>query len=175
MVRKVYFLPTLSAIGMSATLALVVSAGPHTALAATQVPFTAQFSGAITFSPTASGFPVHVSGAGDASHLGRSTNSGTVVLLNETNTACPATGFVVLNTQTLTAANGDQIFLTITDHPCPAGGPGLFSGSDPYTITGGTGRFSGASGQGTFVGNGNFNNNTFSYTFSGEILSPNPH
>ena len=79
---------------------------------------------------------------------------------------------MVQNTQTLTAANGDQIFLSITDHPCPAGGPGLFSGSDPYTITGGTGRFTGATGQGTFVGNGNFNNNTFTYMFSGEMSAP---
>lgn len=172
MLRKVYLKPALLAIGMSALLALLSSAGAPRALAATQVPFTAQFSGAITFSPTPSGFPVHVSGTGGGSHLGRSTNGGTVVLLNETNSECPTTGFVVLNTQTITAANGDRVFLTITDHPCPAGGPGLFSGSDPYTITGGTGRFAGASGGGTFVGNGNFNNNTFSYMFSGAISVP---
>lgn len=172
MFRKIYRRPAVLAIGLSALFALASTDGASRAIAATQVPFTAQFSGAITFSPTATGFPVHVSGSGDGSHLGRSTNSGTVLLLNETNTACPTTGFVVQNTQTLTAANGDQIFLSITDHPCPAGGPGLFSGSDPYTITGGTGRFTGATGQGTFVGNGNFNNNTFTYTFSGEMSAP---
>ena len=169
MLRKAF----VAGIGMSAFVALCSSAGTHTVVAASQVPFAAQFSGAITFSPTASGFPVHVSGVGDASHLGRSSNSGTVVLLNEINSDCPTTGFVVLNTQTITAANGDQIFLSITDHPCPAGGPGLFSGTDPYTITGGTGRFTGATGQGTFAGNGDFNTNTFTYIFSGQISAPN--
>lgn len=157
-------------------VALECSGGPQAALAATQVPFHAQFSGAMHLSNTPTGFPVNVSGTGKATYLGRSSNSAQVTQLTDTNSSCPTTGFVVLNTGTLRSNqdNNDEIRVTITDHPCPvAGQPGLFSGTDSYTVTGGTGRFAGATGQGSFTGTGNFNNLTFTYTFSGTITAPN--
>ena len=157
-------------------IALWCSSGPQTAYAATQVPFEAHFSGAMHLSNSPGGFPVNVGGIGDASYLGHSSNSAHVIQLNEANSSCPATGFVVLNTGILrsTQDNNDQIYVAITDHPCPvAGRPNVYSGTDSYTVTGGTGRFAGATGGGSFTGTGNFNNLTFTYTFSGTITAPN--
>ena len=176
MVSKRHIATALLPLGTPVLVALWCSSGPQTALAATQVPFHAQFSGAMHLSNAPGGFPVDVAGTGHASHLGGSSNSAHVILLNETNSSCPTTGFVVLNTGTLRSAqaNNDQIYVTITDHPCPvAGQPNVYSGTDSYTVTGGTGRFSGATGQGSFTGTGNFNNLTFTYTFSGSITAPN--
>ena len=173
MVTKLRILSASAAICMSALIALVTGAGPKTAVAATQVPFTAEYSGAMYL--TNGGFPVSVKGSGKASHLGASANQGTVTLLDEQNSNCPATGFVVLNHQTLTSIqdNDDTIDITISDHPCPVTNePGFYSGSDRYVVTGGTGRFTHASGQGTFVGSGDFNNDTFVYTFNGTISPP---
>lgn len=176
MVSKRRIGAALVPLGIPIVLALWCSSRPQTALAATQVPFQAQFSGSMQLSNSPTGFPVDVNGSGEASLLGGSTNSAHVTQLDETNSNCPTTGFVVLNQGTLTSAHDsdDQIYVTITDHPCPvAGQPGLYSGTDSYTVTGGTGRFSGATGQGSFTGNGNFNNFTFTYTFSGTISAPN--
>lgn len=161
-------------LGIPVALALWCTSAPQTAVAATQVPFEAQFSGSMHLSNSPTGFPVNVSGTGSASYLGRSTNSAHVTQINEPNSNCPTTGFVVLNHGVLTSSqdNDDQIDVTIIDHPCPVG-PGLYSGSDSYVVTGGSGRFAGASGQGTFTGTGNFNNLTFTYTFSGTITAPN--
>ena len=157
-------------------VALWCSSGPQTVLAATQVPFEAHYSGAMHLSNLPGGFPVNVTGSGNASHLGQSSNSAHVIQLNETNSGCPTTGFVVLNTGVLrpTQDSNDQIDVMITDHPCPvAGQANVYSGTDSYTVTGGTGRFAGATGQGSFTGTGNFNNLTFTYTFSGTITAPN--
>lgn len=62
----------------------------------------------------------------------------------------PASG-----TSTLTAANGDAVYLTMTGTVCEVGATGLnvphtFSGT--YTITGGTGRFDNATGSGSVTG-----------------------
>ena len=119
---------------------------------------------------------MNVAGSGRASYLGTSSNSAHVIQLSETNSSCPTTGFVVLNTGTLRSAqdNNDPIYVTITDHLSPvAGQPNVYSGTDSYTVTGATGRFSGATGQGSFTRTGNFNNLTFTYTFSGTITAPN--
>jgi hypothetical protein len=92
---------------------------------------------------------------------------------SQPNPACPTTGFVVTNDETLTAANGDQVTLTILDEPCPVPGePGIYDGVSTYHISAGTGRFAGATGEGAFDGRGNFNNPdelTFTYTFDGTI------
>jgi hypothetical protein len=166
--RAAYF-----TVGAGAVGALVTGLGLQPASAATHVPFKAVYSG--TFIPTDTGF--NVSGAGHATKLGSSTNQGTVVMLSQPNESCPTTGFVVTNDETLIAANGDQVTLTILDKRCPvAGEPGIYDGVSTYHITGGSGRFADATGEGTFDGRGDFNfpnNLTFTYTFDGTISVPN--
>ena len=171
MTRKLLKRSALFALG--ASIALVNISGSPVAAATMQVPFKAHYSG--TFVPTDTGFTV--GGMGRATQLGNSNNQGTVVIQSQPNPACPTTGFVVTNDETLTAANGDQVTLSILDMPCTvAGEPGIYDGVSTYHITGGSGRFAGASGHGTFDGRGNFNvpnNFTFTYTFDGTISAPN--
>ena len=154
-------------VGTSAFSALVT--GLPAASAASQVPYKAVYRG--SFTQTNTGFSVR--GAGHATHLGNSSNQGTVVIQQQPNPSCPDTGFVVTNDETLTAANGDHVTLTILDQPCPVPGePGIYDGVSTYYVTGGTGRFAGASGQGSFDGRGDFTNPNdlrFTYTFDGTI------
>lgn len=162
------------ATGTLTALATGVGAQPASAdSAATRAPFKAHYAG--SFTATSTGFSV--SGSGNATLLGMTENNGTVVMQPQANPACPSTGFVVTNDEVLTAANGDQVVLTILDMPCPVPGqPGIYDGVSTYHITGGTGRFAGANGHGSFDGRGNFNNPddlTFTYTFSGTISVPN--
>jgi hypothetical protein len=52
-------------------------------------------------------------------------------------------------TGTFTAANGDQLYFTISGAVLPSNHPDYdFEFQDPFTFTGGTGRFSGAEGSG---------------------------
>lgn len=169
---KLRYRTALLPIAMSALIALVVGAGAQVA-SATSVPMKAFYSG--SFTPTSTGFSV--SGTGNATTLGNTSNQGTVVMQSQPNPNCPTTGFVVTNDETVTAANGDQATLRILDAPCPVQGePGIFDGVSTYYITGGTGRFAAASGQGRFDGRGDFtdpNNLTFTYTFNGTLSARN--
>jgi hypothetical protein len=170
MTKKLHMHRTSLLFGACVLTVLVTVSGLQAASAATtQVPFKAFYSG--SFTPTDTGFSV--AGTGHASLLGSGTNVGTVVMLSQANPACPTTGFVVSNDEILTAANGDQIDLSILDMPCPVPGePGIFDGISTYLITGGSGRFANATGQGYFNGRGDFNNLTFIYTFIGTISAP---
>jgi hypothetical protein len=80
------------------------------------------------------------------SHLGRAGFDGIleVNLLLGTQTG----------TRTFTAANGDELYATVTGTSAPVG-PGLIGFSAIFTFTGGTGRFTNASGtaQGEGVAN----------------------
>ena len=140
---------------------------------ATLVPFKAQFAGTMNLTPPVPpGFPVDVSGTGEASFLGDSTNTAHVTFVEQME--CEnGTGFVVQNSGTLKSneRSADTITVAITDRPCPVG-PNLYSGTSPYTVTGGTGRFAGASGSGSFTGTGDFNTLTFTYVFDGVISAP---
>jgi hypothetical protein len=157
----------------STVIALGALAVPSTAVAAPTAPFNATYVG--SFSGTTTGFSVR--GTGHATLLGSSTNRGAVVMQSEPNPTCPTTGFVVTNNETLTAANGDHITITMLDEPCPVQGePGIYDGVAQYVITGGTGRFVRATGTGTFDGRGDFNKPddlTFTYSFNGTISTPN--
>ena len=82
-------------------------------------------------------------GAGVISHLGRSTQSITGCFSPATLTS---TGDV-----TLTAANGDQIHLTVTSTFAPSGPGGNAVVTSIGTITGGTGRFADATGFASIV------------------------
>lgn len=94
-------------------------------------------------------------GSGQATHLGRFSIritfciDGTDILddgeLTEGESA-PYDGGVGV----LTAANGDELHITIAGAVLPSDHPDFdFEFDDPYVITGGTGRFAGASGGGT--------------------------
>lgn len=161
------------ALGTSAVVALVIGAGTQAASAATQVPFKGVYTG--SFTQTDTGFSV--GGTGHSTMLGNSSNQGTVVIQSQPNPTCPTTGFVVTNDEIFTAADGDQLALSILDMPCPvAGEPGIYDGVSTYHITSGSGRFAGASGQGSFDGRGDFTNPydlTFTYTFNGTISAAN--
>jgi hypothetical protein len=125
---------------MGVLLALCATNAPaaqHT----TTVPFTAV--GQATLTPSMDG-TLHVSGAGEATHLGRYTVSGTQVFQ-------PGLPPTFVGDITMTAANGDELYITVTGvltgfFPNPAG-------EGQYEITGGTGRFEGASGSGSFDAN----------------------
>lgn len=83
---------------------------------------------------------------GTATHLGRTTF--------ETQHCTPLGDQITGGTETLTAANGDQIFVTYSGNaPFNLGtsvpGVTVIDMSGPFTIVGGTGRFDGASGSGT--------------------------
>jgi hypothetical protein len=129
------------------------------------VPFKASLSGTATLTSPTSGELV---GAGSASHMGSITNAGHVQAYpDQPSSSCP-NGFVSVNTETLTAANGDRLTLTSQDVACPQG-PGQFQGSGDWTVTGGTGRFKGASGRGSLQGVVDFSAGTFSISFDGSI------
>jgi hypothetical protein len=130
-----------------ASLAALALTGP--ARAGAQVPFKGAFTGFAT--PKAVDpctYPVPISGAGQATHLGRFTWESTIVV-TDLCTLFPGFNFHD-DSVTLTAANGDQLFGT------GVGTGSLVDFTDPgkirvlsymtLTITGGTGRFVNSTG-----------------------------
>jgi hypothetical protein len=93
----------------------------------------------IDVTPNPEGLLVTATGEGQATHLGRFTRLGKVVVHPEDGSA---EGTVVF-----TAANGDQLFMDVIGLPTTTA-----SISGTYTFTGGTGRFGNASGGADFVG-----------------------
>jgi hypothetical protein len=131
--------------------------------ASSPIPFTASFSGsaAIT-SPTTTSF----SGTGTATQMGRIASQGHVDITGS-DPSCPG-GVANVNTETLTAANGDRLTITSQDVACPTG-PGEYHGTGHWTVTSGTGRFSNATGQGSYDGTADFNAGTFVINLTGAI------
>ena len=130
------------------------------------VPFKARVSGSAAFtSPTT----VEFHGAGQATHLGQFVGSGVAILEPPTG-ACPggAPGIPNVHTETLTAANGDELEIRMVNVGCPTG-PFTFHGTGHWTVLGGTGRFQGVTGQGTNEGNADFETNTFSLSLTGTL------
>ena len=133
------------------------------AIAQQQLPFKGAFSGTVTFtSQTTAAYQ----GSGTASHLGKSTIVESVQAVGQASSC--SDGFAAQHTITLTAANGDQLFLVVTDDSCQVA-PGVYEGTGTYEITGGTGRFADATGSGTFDGRGDFNTGTFLQKLEGTI------
>ncbi len=95
------------------------------------------------------------------SHLGRATLEGVLEIDLTTGTQ---TG-----TRTLTAANGDELYLSVVGTSGPAG-PGLVSFTASFTIDGGTGRFADATGTATGEGIANLMTRETSTTIEGEIV-----
>ena len=105
------------------------------------VPFMAE--GTATLTPNMDG-TLQVSGAGEATHLGRYSVSGTQIFQ-------PGVPPTFVGEVTMTAANGDELYIIVTGtltsvFPNPAG-------EGQYEIVGGTGRFQGAFGSGSFDAN----------------------
>jgi len=154
--------------GLIASLAIVamfVSVGSMPASAADQVPFKSHFSGSLNYD---GGANIQLTGAGNASKLGNSTNSSAITIVE----FAECGGFVIHGVETLTAADGDQVTWIIDDVACPTGETDIYEISADFTIVGGTGRFAGATGGGTIECLGNFGNGTFDFTTTGTISRP---
>lgn len=123
-----------------AVISIVIVAQSVHAL--TDVPFKGVFEGTFAINPVT--LQLHFSGEGTASHLGESD------IVGESQLAPPAHGCFEIATDavTLTAANGDQLFITNSGQDC-FDSTGHIVGNAIFTVTGGTGRFAGASGAGT--------------------------
>jgi hypothetical protein len=154
---------------------LLVPAASIAASAASQVPFQGTFPHEQDVISSTCALPTICaifSGTGELRHLGRTTESGVAsfnAVLFFTTGCSPETG-----TDTLTAANGDQVSLTFTGQVC-ATGPNSGQDTLTYTITGGTGRFAGASGTGSLLSRFILTSPTAGTsvsTFSGTISSP---
>jgi hypothetical protein len=119
---------------LAASLVALALSGP--ARAGQMVPFKGTSSGVVTatgFDPNTGIAYTHVAGEGQATHLGRFTVSADVAVV-------VATG-IPQGTWTLTAANGDMLFLAMGGHGIDA-----THGFGAFTVVGGTGRFQGATG-----------------------------
>jgi hypothetical protein len=145
-----------------AILAALTLSAPAMA-AGKQVPFKGRSSGGVTtvgFDPVAGIAYTRAEGQGQATHLGRFTQTGDVGVDVATGNA--------QGTWTLTAANGDMLFLEMTAYGIdPTHGVGTF------TVVGGTGRFQGASGSYeqiiVFVSEPGATNTTFTDVLTGTI------
>ena len=123
-----------SIVGLQMTALFWTVALAGLATAGNQVPFKGGSSGVVTAVGFEAGIAfTHVAGEGQATHLGRFTVSGDVAV-------DVATG-IPQGTWTLTAANGDMLFLAMGGHGIDA-----THGFGAFTVVGGTGRFQGATG-----------------------------
>jgi hypothetical protein len=122
---------------LATALAALALSGP--ARAGEQVPFKGSSSGVVTV--TGVSFPfitLSLVGEGVATHLGHFTVSAVVVIDLTTDSE---TGGIPTGQWTLTAANGDMLFLAMGGHGIDA-----THGFGTFTVVGGTGRFQGATG-----------------------------
>jgi hypothetical protein len=136
--RTLLILVTLLALAVVAPAAAVAKRG------GAERPWKGRASGTVTFNVAAAPFPATATGTGRLSHLGKSeyTQQFTITLTGPTT-------FTVAGTQTVTAANGDMLFMTFTGAGELAGPFDVGQSSETtadLTVTGGTGRFSDATG-----------------------------
>lgn len=107
---------------------------------------------------------------GQGTHVGRFTTLGELLVNTDT--------FQFTGTNTLTAANGDKIFIEITGGLTPTNDPQEFIISVETTFVGGTGRFNNATGGFTGEGRlqlgpgGMFVGSTFNGVGNGTISKP---
>lgn len=133
---------------LALSLALVVAGGgtPHAAASA-EAPFRAHFEVpmSLTADPACRGFRVSGTGTGRATHMGSATIS-----VDECVDFAMEPGRVhVYGSLVLTAANGDELHVSVDKVGDPPGPTGDAHVAGPYVVTGGTGRFSGATGAGS--------------------------
>jgi hypothetical protein len=125
-----------------AVTATALSLVAPSARSADTVPFKGIFEGTFAINPVA--LQLHFEGDGLARQLGNSEIVGDSQLAPDG----PGCFEIVADAVTLTAANGDQLFLTNVGQDC-FDDTGHIVGSATFTVTGGTGRFAGATGTGT--------------------------
>jgi hypothetical protein len=145
----------------------VAALGPVAAESGT--PFNARLTGTAAFtSPTS----VEFDGTGTATYLGRFTNDGVAVLGPPTD-GCPngMQGIPNVHTETLIAADGDELVIRMIDLACPTS-PTSFHGTGQWTVLGGTGRFTDVTGAGSIEGDADFATNTFDLTLTGTLSRP---
>lgn len=124
------------------------------AAAQDSVPFAADFEGdfQILFGAGPGGTDdLRFSGSGLANHLGLSNVDGHSTTLPSA--ADPLCSDIVTDLVILTAANGDELWLTNSGQDCldfSVPDRIFIRGSGTMTVLGGTGRFHGATGNGTF-------------------------
>jgi hypothetical protein len=158
-------------ISLVVALCAVMVAVPQPASAKSLVPFRAtMFERVISLEMCGPMLRCPISeGRGQATHLGRTTETVAVVvdLAHPDAAGC----FPEIRKTILTAANGDQIMMTATGKSCSTG-PTTVTAVDSYVVTGGTGRFSGASGSGTNTALVDLASRTAVVTFIGALSSP---
>jgi len=146
----------------------VVGLAPATAANA-QIPFKAHITGAPAWtSPTT----VETHGTGTATGVGRFTSSGQIVVDAPSGTCANGTPALPnVQTETLTAENGDQLVLRIVAVAC-AIAPNDFVGGGTWSVVSGTGRFEGMTGHGTVNGHCKFVPPDCDVDFVGTISRP---
>jgi hypothetical protein len=124
---------------------------------ASSSPFKASVSGTVTLTGQ---LTFELAGSGKASHLGKVKSYQADGSFTGPNTDTL--------TETLTAANGDTLII-LCNQVLEEISPGVFRGTDTWTVIGGTGRFSAATGSGTGETNVDLNAGTFIKEMSGTI------
>ena len=157
--RFVFVLTVVTAVAM-----LIIGIGANPAYAATNqpVPFMGSVSGTVIVDLNAG--TIELAGTGMASHLGNVKSYKADGSLTS-----PTTDTL---TETLTAANGDTLTI-LCNQVLEVISPGVFRGTDTWTVIGGTGRFSHATGSGSGETNVDLNVGTFTKQLTGTISAPN--
>lgn len=125
------------------------------------VPFKLSVSGKLNFTGPVT---VELTAGGNASHMGKISYSGVVVITSQT-----PTQITDVLTETVTAANGDRLTL-LCSQIVNLTAQGVYeSTNDSWTVIGGTGRFSGATGSGSGKTHVDLNSNTFTKECRGTI------
>ena len=123
-------------------------------------PFKASVSGTVSLTGPST---FTLDGAGKASHIGSMRDYQADGVFTGANTDTL--------TETLTAANGDTLTI-LCNQVLEEVSPGVFRGTDTWTVIGGTGRFSNATGSGTGETNVDLNVGTFTKKLTGVITIP---
>jgi hypothetical protein len=114
-------------------------------------------------------------GSGTSTYVGQSQVKGGVAVLGvlPSTAACPGNSLITAHSDTITAANGDLLYLVVSDVSCEASPDSqVYHGVGSFTIYDGTGRFEGALGRGTTDAQLDFTTHAFSITFAGTVASP---
>jgi Matrixin len=131
--------------------------------------FSAAYAGSIAFSgPSSAAYTA----SGSGTYVGQSRVQGRVEVLPGAVT-CPGQSFNTLHNDTITAANGDLMYVVVRDVSCETPpGSGVYRSAGAFTIFDGTGQFIGATGQGNVDIQADFNTHAFSITYSGAVSQP---
>ncbi len=165
---------TFNTIGLIAAVFALLLVAVAPVSAAQQVPLNAGFEGGIQITgigpngPTAAVY----SGEGAGTLLGEAHMQGEISIVGPGPAGCEF-GFTATHTDTLTAANGDQLVVEVTETSCPrAASPNIYDCAGTYSVVGGTGHFATATGSGTWEGVVTFGpdgSGTFNSAYSGLI------